>query len=68
MDTLGEIKVDELKIPVVTFLELYFVLSPSLYMLIQLFSLVSVSSGFENILLHASHVCECSATIHQIHR
>ena len=33
-------------------------------MLIQLFSSISVNSGFQNIRLHASHVGEYSATIH----
>ena len=46
-----------------TFLECV-VLSPSLFMLIQLFSLISVNSGFWNIHLHASHVSEYSVIIH----
>ena len=40
-----------------TFLE-YDVLSPSFYMLIQLFFSISMNSGFKNIRLHASHVHE----------
>ena len=45
-----------------TFLECV-VLSLNLYMLIQLFSSISMNSGFSNIHLHASHVSEYSATI-----
>ena len=39
------------------------VLSPKLYMLIQLSSSISVNSGFSNIQLHSSHVNEYSAAI-----
>ena len=40
------------------------VLSPSLYMLIQLFSSISENSGFWNIHLNASRFGEYPATIH----
>ena len=40
------------------------VLSPKLYMLIQLSSSISVNCDFQNIQLHSSHVNEYSAAIH----
>ena len=46
-----------------TFLECV-VLSPKLYMLIQLSSSISVNCDFQNIQLHSSHVNEYSAAIH----
>ena len=62
VDTLGEIERDQIEYFCLLFLN--DVLSPSLYMLIQLFSLISVNSGFKNIHRHTSHVGEYSAIIH----
>ena len=44
VDTLGEIK--EIKLKILAFFLECVVLSPSLYVLIQLFSSISVNSGF----------------------
>ena len=63
VDTLGEIKRYQTENSCLFFVNV-FVLSPCLYTLIQLFSSMSVNSGFLNIHLHASHVGEYSATIH----
>ena len=62
VDTLGEIKRDQTENSCLLFVNV--LLSPSLYMLIQLFSSISVNSGFWNIHLHASHAGEYSAAIH----
>ena len=58
----GEIKRDQTENSCVLFVNV--LLSPSLHMLMQLFSSISVNSGFQNIHLHVSHVGEYSATIH----
>ena len=55
VDTLGEIKRDQTENSCLLFVNV--LLSPSLYMLIQLFSLISVNSGFWNIHLHEHFAC-----------
>ena len=58
-------KIKEIKLNILAYTYLEFVvLSPSLYMLIQLLSSFSVNSDFYNIHLHAYYVGEYSATIH----
>ena len=63
VDTLGEIKRDQSENSCLLFVNVL-CLSPSLYMLIQLFSSISVNSGLLEYIFHASHVGEYSATIH----